>query len=187
MKLLKRKEELKKICPKCKKVKDIKEFWKGTKKYGRDHYCILCRKEYKKEHKYTEYQRKYKKEWSRKNKEKILSYREKTYKRSVEQLLPTYLRKQVSITEKIPIRDVTEEQMKVKKESILLYREQKRLKNLRNLKKKEQLIEVEGEKLKLYIPDKISCPCLSCEFRDEDKNREECRECDLRIEYVKNL
>lgn len=175
---------MEKRCSKCGKVKDIKEFWKGTKKYGRDHYCILCRKEYKKEHKYSEYQRKYKKEWSKKNKERILSYREKTYKRSVEQLLPSYLRKQVSITENIRMKDVTEEQMKVKKKSILLYREQKKLKKLRSLKKKEQLIEVEGEKLKPYVPDKISCPCLNCEFRDKDKNREECKNCNLRIEYI---
>ena len=121
------------------------------------------------------------------NKERILSYREKIYERSVKQLLPSYLRKQVSITEKIPMKDVTEEQMKVKKESILLYRERKKLKKLRNLKKKKQLIEVEGEKLKLYIPDKISCPCLNCEFKDKDKNRDECKKCNLRIEYTKYI
>ena len=188
--LIKSTEErkMKKKCPKCDQIKDIKCFWKGDKKYKRDHYCILCRKEYKKEHKYTDYQRKYKRKWEKENKEKILLYRKRTTDKSVQNLLPRYLKQQVSLTEKIPIREVTEEQMKEKKKSILLYRKLKRLRNLEDQKKPEQLIEVEEQILKLYVPGNIiTSPCMKCEFKDKDKNREECRECDLRVEYVKNL
>jgi len=124
-------QPLTKVCRKCGETKEFELFeLHKPAKFGRTNTCIKCSKIYSAEY-YIKNKTKiieHCTEYYSKNKTKLIEYAKKRSKISIANLDDSYLKSMVS--EKLGIRssDVTDEQVELQRESILLHREFKQLK-----------------------------------------------------------
>ena len=126
-----------KVCIKCKETKEFKLFKSNKKaRFGRENTCTECDKERKKQwvipekskEKYRERARIYQRINYSKNKAKQREQNKKYQKNRIINLTKGYLKATLYYRFNIRASEVTDEQLQLQKESILLHREFKQLK-----------------------------------------------------------
>jgi hypothetical protein len=178
-------DKLIRTCPRCNETKPLSFFIKKISgKLGRSSYCKEC-----------DYERQ--KSWIESKpslyKEKVKEQKKQSYKKGAETLSKSYLKSILRTKFKLLTKDITEEQLQLQKESILLHREYEQLKLFFQEPEVQKELQREKEEVKLLLEQRpLVRTCTKCretkqiELFANSKHckfgkKLTCKECDTKI------